>query len=191
MAAHGRAGTKSSPSFGAQATVASKNRIRRTQILLAAEGYLELDLPDQALAELHRLDAADRRASEALYLTGEALRALERYREAITALKAAAEKAPSKLHIHLALGWCYKRVGRIDFAIEALQQALEDNLEEAILHYNLACYFSLGGHRELALSHLGQALALDGSYRDLIGKEADFDNIRSDPEFQSLTSIVV
>lgn len=171
--------------------MASKNRIRRTQILMAAEGYLELNLPALALTELQRLDAADRRTSEALYLTGESLRALERYREAITALKAAAEKAPSKLHIHLALGWCYKRVGRLDSAIEALQEALDDNLEEAILHYNLACYFSLAGHRELALSHLSQALSLDGSYRDLIGQEADFDNIRSDPEFLAITSIVV
>lgn len=171
--------------------MAPKNRIRRTQILMAAEGYLELQLPEQALAELQRLDPADRRTSEALYLTGEALRALERYREAIPVLKAAADKAPSKLNVHLALGWCYKRVGRIESAIEALQEALEDNLEEAILHYNLACYFSLAGHRELALSHLSQALSLDGSYRDLIGREADFDSIRSDPEFQAITSIVV
>lgn len=171
--------------------VASKNRIRRTQILTAAEGYLELQLPAQALRELERLESGDRRTSEALYLAGEALRALHRYREAIPVLKSAAERAPSKLHIRLALGWCYKRVGKIEQAIEALHKALEEDLQEPIVFYNLACYYSLAGQRDPALTHLAHALSLDPGYRDQIGSESDFDSLRADPEFQALTSIVV
>ncbi len=45
--------------------------------------------------------------------------------------------------IAFALGWCYKRLARLDLAIHSLEQALVDDPECALLHYNLACYSSL------------------------------------------------
>lgn len=172
--------------------MASLSRIRRQQILRAAEGYLELEMPGHALEALGRLSAEELNGNNiALHLRGEALRALGRCRDAIGPLKQAAEGAPGDIHIWLSLGWCYKRIGRVDMAIESLEEALEADPNEAIIHYNLACYWSLAGNKRNALLFLAQAFELDPNYRERVSEESDFDAIRGDPAFRSLTSVVV
>lgn len=170
------------------------HRARLAQILREAEGYLELNLPQYALNALERIKSPGTFRGQINYLRGEALRSLERYQEALEPLEAAAEIAPSNIHIWLALGWCYKRIGRLDRAIESLQQGLlaePRDEEEALITYNLACYQSLAGKRNEALANLAKAIALNPRYRELVHDESDFDPIRSDPDFQSLTSIIV
>lgn len=169
-------------------------RLRYTQILKEAEGYLELDLPEQALQTLARAGEGGTFRGHVLYLRGEALRALERYSEALEVLRQAADLSPSNVHVWLALGWCYKRTGRIDLAIDALERAQEtepDASTAALLDYNLACYWSLAGQKDRALNSLARALAADSHFRDLVGSEPDFDSLRSDPDFRELTSIIV
>lgn len=165
------------------------SRISRT--IREAEGYLELGLPEQATECLKRRSSLVIQSGRASYLLGEALREAERYNEATAPLERAAELMPSDMHVHLALAWCYKRTGRLECAIEALEQALRHDPLEAILHYNLACYWSLARNRRRALRCLSRALDLDGNYLDLVPYEADFDAIRDDPEFQVLTSLIV
>jgi tetratricopeptide (TPR) repeat protein len=183
------------------------DRIRRQQMLREAEGYLDLvylfgdrwepappvrdALAMRALALLERLPAGAARGAPALYLKGVALRVLQRYTEALAPLETAAAAEPGNLHIHLCLGWCYKRTAQLDRAIETLEAALEANPNEAILPYNLACYLSLAGRRDDAIAYLSQALAMDEHYRSLLEREPDFDPIRSDPQFQALLSVIV
>jgi Flp pilus assembly protein TadD len=151
-----------------------------------AEGYLELGLPQQALDVLARLGAGDAPDVQTLFLQGEALRALERYGDALVPLERAAKTEPESVHIWLALGWCHKRTGRLDLAIDALETALAVDPEEALIRYNLACYWSLAGGKRQALAYLEQTLSLDPSYRGMAGHEPDFDSIRTDPEFQAI-----
>jgi tetratricopeptide (TPR) repeat protein len=168
----------------------SLSRIRRQQILRAAEGYLELEMPRQALESLSRL-AEEEFSPIAWLLKGESLRALGECEAAIVPLRKAADEAPSDMHVWLALGWCYKRIGRLDMAIESLEEALEAAPNEAIIHYNLACYWSLAGNKRQAILFLGQALEIDPSYRDKISGETDFDAIRQDPQFRMIASVIV
>lgn len=167
------------------------NRIRLQRILREVEGYLELEMPQTALELLNRMREPGTFRGQQLYLTGEALRALERYGEAIAPLEQAADLQPSNLRIWLALGWCQKRIGRLDLAIEALERAEEVAPEEAVVPYNLACYWSLAGKKQQALSYLSRAIAMDPDFRERIHEESDFDPIRSDPEFRALTEIIV
>ncbi len=69
-----------------------------------------------------------------------------------------------------------------------MERALKTEPEEALLHYNLACYLSLAGEKDQALRHLSKALEYDPAYRGMVAGEPDFDAIRSDPGFQSLLS---
>jgi Flp pilus assembly protein TadD len=161
--------------------------IRQQQVERQAEGYLELGMAQAALNALARRGAEAPRSARGHYLEGEALRALERYEEALAPLAEAARLAPGEVRTWLALAWCHKRTARLDAAIEDMKHALEVEPEEALLHYNLACYLSLAGRRRAALTHLARAFALDASYRELTGSEPDFDPIRSDPQFQALT----
>lgn len=167
------------------------HRIRLSRIIQEAEGYLELQMPQHALNLLDGVEDPGTFKGHTLYLRGEALRSMERYGEALEPLRGAAELTPSNLQVWLALGWCYKRQGRLDLAIEALDQACEIDPGMPLIHYNLACYWSLAGNKDRAIKYLARALDMDSQYRDLISSETDFDPIRSDPEFQALTVIIV
>lgn len=167
-----------------------------------AEGYLDLAmgfadqwplapplcvrLANRALHALNRLSDRARQKSQALYLTGQAYRVMQRYAEAVPPLSDAADRDPENILIWLALAWCHKRTERLDLAIESLENALAVEAREAILHYNLACYWSLAGNAKIALRYLAQALEIDPSYHELISDESDFDPIRDLPDFQSL-----
>ncbi len=166
-------------------TKSKEDRIRRMKFQHQAEGYLELGLPQQALDVLARLGAGSADA-RTLYLQGEALRSLERYADAISPLRKVAELEPENTQVLLALGWCHKRCGRIDLAIEVLEAALAADGDEPLIRYNLACYHSVAGNRRGALTFLEQALSLDPNFRSLIDHERDFDSLRTDPEFQAI-----
>jgi Flp pilus assembly protein TadD len=166
-------------------------RQRRRQLVREAEGYIELGMYDHAIASLDRLgDAADFDA-RAAFLRGEALRWLERFAEALVELHHAADAMPDDIHVWLAMGWCYKRIKRIDLAIEALRRAREVEPGEALIHYNLACYWSLVGNVRKAVSCLSNALEIDSNYRDMIDREPDFEPIRNEPEFLAVASVIV
>ncbi|MGA2256343.1 MAG: tetratricopeptide repeat protein [Thermoguttaceae bacterium] len=185
-------------------TKSKEDRIRRMKLQHQAEGYLELGLPQQALQVLGRLGAAasadcangvggangaggaNSADVRTLYLQGEALRSLERYGDAIVPLRKVAELEPENVQVLLALGWCHKRTGRIDLAIEALETALAADNDEPLIRYNLACYHSVVGDKRNALAYLEQALVLDPNYRLLIDHEPDFDPLRGDPDFQAI-----
>ena len=182
------------------------NRSRRKQILREAEGYLDLAtacsgicldietrdrMATRALETLRRLDNYGRNRFDNYFLEGQAFRVMERYADAIIALDKAADLDHDNIHIWLALGWCYKRTGRLDKAIEALEEALQVNDRQAIVHYNLACYWSLVRNVKFAIRFLEQAFELDPAYRDLVAHEHDFDPIREHPRFQELMSVIV
>ena len=121
-----------------------------------------------------------------LYLQGEAFRGLGRCEEALPLLVRVVEAEPENVRGWLALAWCQKRTGQLDRAIFSMESALAADPEEALIHYNLACYWSLAGGKRQALGYLEQALALDGNFRLMIDAESDFDALRSDPDFQAL-----
>jgi tetratricopeptide (TPR) repeat protein len=148
-------------------------------------------MPEHALRELARLGEQAPRDGQACYLHGEALRALDRFSDAIPWLQAASDFLPDNIHVWLAIGWCYKRTGYVELAIDALETALAVESGEAIIYYNLACYWSLASNKRQALSYLARALDIDTNYRDLVHDEPDFDPLRDDPDFQSLTSVIV
>lgn len=171
--------------------MSSHERIRRQQFVLQAEGYLELGMPGHALEALARFGSPESLSDHALYLKGEGLRALGRFRDAIEPLARAAQGDPSNVHIWLALGWCYKRTGRIDLAIESLEEALVAEPGDALINYNLACYWSLANNKRQALAYLQRAFDLEDHYRVLVADESDFEAIRSDPGFQAMTRVTV
>ncbi|MDZ4779667.1 MAG: tetratricopeptide repeat protein [Planctomycetia bacterium] len=167
------------------------NRLRTQQRLRQAEGYLELGMPQHALDVLDDVNDAGPSCGRLSLLQGYALRALGRYVEAIYPLVAASETNPNDIHVWLALGWCYKRIQRLDLAIESLEHALEAAPDQALIHYNLSCYWSLARNKERTLEYLARALELDADYRDLIPQESDFDALRDDPDFRSLITLEV
>ena len=155
----------------------------------AAQGYLMLDLPDRALCELDEIIDTDKATCEYHLLRGEALRAKSDHRAALEAFHKALEARPEDLGALMGLAWCFKRIDRVDQSIETMQRAYESHQEIPVVLYNLACYYSLAGEKELALSWLGRALRMDRGFTKLVPKETDFDPLRDDPDFRHLIEL--
>jgi len=153
-----------------------------------AEGYLMLELPEYALRILESRDEWPRMTFEASFLKGETLRCLERFREALASLEVAAALRPEDVGVALAQGWCYKRTNRLAEAVDALERAARHEPDNALIHYNLACYWSLAANASRALEELALALRLDPELRRLIAEESDFDPLRGGPAFERLAS---
>ncbi|WP_165250783.1 TPR end-of-group domain-containing protein [Paludisphaera soli] len=159
-------------------------RIRRQ--LDEAEGYLMLEMPQYALRILESRAEWPLMTFEANFLKGEALRCLHRHREALACLEAAALLRPEDVAVAVAQGWCYKRTNRLAEAVDALERASRQEPENPLIHYNLACYWSLAANAAKALEELATALRLRPEMRRMIADEADFDYLRGDSAFQRL-----
>ena len=145
-----------------------------------------MDLFPQSLASLDEIpeDAGDTAPID--LLRGEALRSLERHAEALEAYNRAFAVNPQNVSLLLSMAWCYKRTNQLPRAITALEQARRIDPAQAIIPYNLACYWCLAGNREEALSCLRRALTQDSGLRTLIDNETDFDSLRDDPDFRQI-----
>ena len=106
------------------------DRIRISQRIREAEGYLELGMPQNALDALARIDDAGTSRGQLRYLQGLAYRELERHREAVAPLRDATDAIPSNLGTWIALAWCLKRSGQLTAAIDTLQEAKEFHEDE-------------------------------------------------------------
>jgi tetratricopeptide (TPR) repeat protein len=89
--------------------------IRRLQ---TAEGYLELNLPERARAELNAIEDQGPFEAAIALLEGEALKIEERYDEAVVPLKRAAIMIPAPLNKRAwrSLSECYRQAGRLELA---------------------------------------------------------------------------
>ena len=188
-------------------TISTYHRVRRQQMLREAEGYLDLmmvfsdqwplraevrdRLGERVLSTLELIDHDHGRRAHVLYLRGQALRAMQRFVEAVGPLKESSEHDPDNLNVWLALGWCYKRSGRLDLAIQSLEDAMNVDPSQGIIYYNLACYWALAKNVKLSVAYLGRAFDLDPNYRDMVAVEHDFDLIRDHRDFQALNSVIV
>ncbi|MCH8830005.1 MAG: tetratricopeptide repeat protein [Planctomycetes bacterium] len=160
---------------------------QRERRLQAAQGYLTLDMPGHALAELDAIVDPHEAELAVNSLRGEALRQKSEWSAALECFQRAIAETPENVSFLLAIAWCYKRTGQLPRAIEAMERAYQIEPQEAIVLYNLSCYFALAGDKANALSWLGRAIRMDSSLRELIPDESDFDGIRYDPDFQFVT----
>jgi Flp pilus assembly protein TadD len=167
-------------------TTLTRHRMQLDGAAREAEGYLELGMASQALGSLQRRGKLVHSDAHACYLLGESLRELERHREAIYPLRRSVELDPTPTESWLALGWCYKRSGQLDLAVWSLEQALGRTPGDALLNYNLACYYSLAGRKLEALQRLKRAFDLDRGFRSMVANEPDFAPMKSDLGFRML-----
>jgi tetratricopeptide (TPR) repeat protein len=147
----------------------------------------------RALAEIAALPADTQLTPQASLVSGAALRSLGEWQAAIAPLERASLAGPraARLEAWMGLGWCWKRLDRVDLAISALESGLAVFPGLPVLHYNLACYHSLAGNVPAAIDHLQKAIELDDTFRDLTGSERDFDAIRSDPRFVAVVHVAI
>jgi uncharacterized Ntn-hydrolase superfamily protein len=73
-------------------------------------------------------------------------------------------------------------------AVEAARKAVAYKPDYGDAHYDLACYLSLAGDVEESLESLKTALKLSPGLLSLAEKDADLDNVRSNPRYKQIMS---
>jgi Flp pilus assembly protein TadD len=158
--------------------------------LRAAEGYLELEMPEHALAALRALREPTGAPFDFHRLRADAYRALAQWQAALEDFERCHTEQPKNVEVLMGLAWCYKRTDQLPKAIAAMHAAHRADGKEPIILYNLACYYALAKNKSQSLSWLGRALRMHRGLVNLIADESDFDPLRQDPDFRRLLELV-
>lgn len=147
-----------------------------SQTLLAASGWLELGIADEAMAELESLPGEARTERTALELKLAAQMLSQSWNSASDTARLLCLKVTDEPHYFLKAAFCLHETGDTLAACKWLLQGPKSLFEMAIFHYNLACYLWTLGEGNRARSHLKQAITMDESFiaaaredQDLVG----------------------
>lgn len=148
------------------------------QVIRAATGWLELGMPDDALAELSALTGEERGERRVLELKLAAEMAKGDWATASDTALELCEMAVDEPDFFMSAAYCLHEAGRTAEARKCLLKGPGVLAEFPVYHYNMACYLWTLGEKEAAREHLDKAVAMDEGFleaartdRDLVGME--------------------
>jgi Tfp pilus assembly protein PilF len=144
--------------------------------LKAAQGFLELGDPDSAWEELESIPAEDRAHQAVLWMRLEIYSTKKRWDGVVEIAKHLVKTSPEAPQHWIDLAWGQRRANDLQTAEKTLKEALGRFPNEAVIHYNLACYSCVSGREDEAKGLLDVAFRLDPSLKataledeDLVG----------------------
>jgi predicted Zn-dependent protease len=141
--------------------------------LLAAQGYSELGMYDDSLAELDSLPEELTDHAAVVELRAVVLMQARRWKLALTASRSLCRVAPTKTSGFIHTAFCLHELGRTTEARDTLLAGPDVLHAEPTFHYNLACYECALGNLELARLHLEKSIELDKKFRDFAKTDPD------------------
>lgn len=146
--------------------------------LLAAEGYSQLGMPDEALAELDQLPQEGSIGLEVAKVRLPILIRASHWEAAIETARflCKMDDQDSEHWVHHA--FCLHETGQTKEAREVLRNGPSALMKKAIYFYNLACYEAVLGDLEEAQAHLRTAFEMDGKFREYARTDPDLEEVR-------------
>ncbi|MEN3942839.1 hypothetical protein WJU23_16185 [Prosthecobacter sp. SYSU 5D2] len=146
--------------------------------ILAAQGYVELGLHEEARAELAHLPlhAADR--VDVIELTVLCHMGDQRWAEALVLTQKLCELEPEEPGGFIHAAYCLHELGHTTEALDLLARGPVTLRTKPVYYYNLGCYLACLGQDEKALNLLKQSFEMDGSLRSHARKDPDLDRLR-------------
>jgi predicted Zn-dependent protease len=146
--------------------------------LLAAQGYLELGMVEEALAELSGVKSLEAGDPDLVELRLHIMMHGERWSEALVVAEELLRLNPSALPAYIHGAFALHELGRTADARDLLLRGPEILREDPTYHYNIGCYEAVLGNSESAKQSLERSFALDETYRDFAKKDPDLKAIR-------------
>lgn len=141
--------------------------------LTAAQGYLELDMPREALQELHELPDALKSHAEIFQLKLVILMRLREWEQGCELCLEMISRFPSLSVGYIHGAFCLHELGRTAEAKSLLLSGPSSLLREATYHYNLACYEAVLGNVEEAKEYLKTSFSMDHHFRAIAQRDPD------------------
>jgi predicted Zn-dependent protease len=148
------------------------------RLIRAAEGYCELGLFDDALAQLNELTKEQRERLEAIRMRIDILLRQKQWQAALELSLRMCELYEKENYGYVHAAFCLHELGRTLDAKQILLDGPSGLLEEAIYYYNLACYDTALGNLDQAKAYLRASFQLDKSLRELAKNDPDLAAIR-------------
>ena len=147
--------------------------------LLAAQGYRELGMVDDALAELDKLPAELEEHATVLELRLVILMQVRRWSQALKVSRDLCKIEPEKTIGYIHAAFCLHELGETAEARDTLLGGPTALHTEPTYHYNLACYECHLGNLDLAQAHLDRSFQLDKKFREFARTDPDLDPLRT------------
>ena len=158
--------------------IALIERMGVDKILLAAQGYIELDMPEEAIRELDSLPAEDRQREPALQLRLFVVMRSRQWQRALDVCEAMRSATPEIVTGYIHGAFCLHEMGRTAEARKLLLAAPSHLRKEPTYHYNLGCYAAVLGELEEARHHLTASFELDKKFRDIALQDPDLRSVK-------------
>ena len=149
--------------------------------LLAAQGYAELGMYPDALAELDVLPEVLREHPQVLEMRLLVLMQQNQWKQAFVVSKNLCKAAPQSPIAYIHAAFCLHELGRTDEAKLTLINGPAALRKNPTYHYNLACYECVLGDLESARIHLERSFTLDKKFREFA---------KSDPDLKPLQEVL-
>ncbi len=151
------------------------------QILLAIQGYMELDMIEEALREIASIHFIDQNREEVLQIKLFVFMRAKRWEEGLEACKLLQKLNPKTTIGYIHGAFCLHESGRTAEARSMLLDGPESLLLEPTYYYNMACYDALLGNLKEAEHNLRISLEMDEKFRDIA---------KHDPDLQAISHLI-
>lgn len=146
--------------------------------LLAAQGYCELEMFGDALAEIQSLPQEAQEHPMVLEMRLVILMQAKRWEEALETSRQLYAVKPEGDSGYIHAAFCLHELGRTDEARTVLLSGPESLHTDATYHYNLACYECILGNVDLARAHLDRSVQLDKKFQAYAKTDPDLEALR-------------
>ncbi|MFT5470880.1 MAG: putative Zn-dependent protease [Verrucomicrobiales bacterium] len=145
----------------------------------AAQGYLELGMPEETLAELAEISPQERSETEVLEVEIIALLNQKRWLEALGVSRDLCENEPTRASGFINAAYCLHESGSTKEAQEFLLNGPESLRKEATFFYNLGCYAARLDDLPEAQQLLAKAFEMDERLRVVAKDDPDLAALRA------------
>ena len=148
--------------------------------LLAASGFAELSLFQEAVQELEELPESSKELPAVLVVWLEVYQRWQKWAEAEAVATRLLEVEPEEPNWLVALAYAIRRGRGLVFAHEVLLQAGDKFPNCGTIQFNLACYAAQLGQLDEARRRLGRAIQLDKGFAAMAKTDPDLEMIRKE-----------
>jgi predicted Zn-dependent protease len=147
------------------------------RILLTVQGYMELDMPEEALREILLVKPADQNREDVLQIKLFILMRTKCWEAALEICKFLQELNPETTVGYIHGAFCLHENGQTPEAKAMLLRGPATLLQEPTYYYNLACYDAILGNLEDAKKNLRTSFKMDEKFREIAKYDPDLKSI--------------
>jgi tetratricopeptide (TPR) repeat protein len=146
--------------------------------LFAAQGYIELEMFEEAVTEMERIPAYFQHERDVLIGWVALYQHWGKWKECREVAERLCQLDPNNLDWTISLAYATRRSHGLEHARVILQSVAIRFPENAVVQFNLACYAAQLGHLNEARERLEQAVRLDERFAVLAQTDPDLEPIR-------------